>query len=86
MTVSDIDFLQFVSGEEQNLLTTLVDLRLDFDVFSHLDGLFRGPVRPIDVPKGEEVVPSLYLFVHYQLYISVASLARAPIGMSGIDA
>jgi hypothetical protein len=77
MSVGHIDFLHFIAGEEQNLLTSLINLRSDFDVFAHLDGLFRGPVGLIDVPKGEEVAPSLYLFVHYQLYISISALARA---------
>jgi len=48
--VGDIDFLKFVAGEEQNLITTLINLLPDFDVFSHLSGLFRGPAGLIDVP------------------------------------
>lgn len=68
--------MRFISGEEQNLLATLINLRPDFDVFSHLDGLFLAPVDHIDVPQGEETIPSLYLFVHFHLYVSVAALAR----------
>lgn len=76
-TDNHIDFLKFIAGEEQNLLTTLINLRPDFDVFSHLDDLYRGPVDFLDVSIGEEVIPSLYLFVHYHFYLSVASLSRA---------
>ncbi len=62
MEISDINFLKFLTGEEQNILSTLVNLRQDVDVFSHLDSLYREPFGLIDVPIGEEPIPSLYLF------------------------
>ena len=77
MKIGDINFLKFLGGEEQNILTTLVNLRQDFDVFSHLDSLYRAPFGLIDVPVGEELIPSLYLFVHFHLYFSVACLGRS---------
>jgi hypothetical protein len=70
-------FLEYLAGEEQNVLTTLVNLRADFDVFNHLDVLYRAPLDHLDVPHGEETLPSLYLFVHFHLFHSVACLARA---------
>jgi len=77
LKIDDVNFLKFLSGEEQNILSTLVNLRQDFDVFSHLDGLYRAPFGLIDVPVGEELVPNLYLFVHFHLYFSVACLGRS---------
>ncbi|MGH9959768.1 MAG: hypothetical protein ACREBC_22035 [Pyrinomonadaceae bacterium] len=77
MKVGAINFLEFLAGEEQNLLTSLVTMRQDFDVFNHLDELYRAPVGLIDVPKGEDMVPGLYLFVHFHLYVSFAALARS---------
>jgi len=77
LEISDINFLKFLTGEEQNILSTLVNLRQDVDVFSHLDSLYREPFGLIDVPIGEEPIPSLYLFVHFHLYFSVACLGRS---------
>jgi len=77
LKVVDINFLEFLAGEEQNILTTLVNLRQDFDVFSQLDSLYREPVGLMDVPLGEELVTSLYLFVHFHLYFSAACLGRS---------
>jgi len=77
LKIDNISFLKFLSVEEQNILSTLVNLRQDFDVFSRLDGLYRAPFGLIDVPVREELVPSLYLFVHFHLYFSVACLSRS---------
>ncbi len=82
MTPTKIDFLQFLAGEERNMLTSLVNFRSEFDVFSHLDGLWRGAIERIDVPEKEQTIPALFLFVHFQLYISVAALIRAHLSES----
>ncbi|MCI0423300.1 MAG: hypothetical protein L0312_29455 [Acidobacteria bacterium] len=82
MNPAKFDFLQFVAGEEQNMLTSLVNLRPDFNVFSHLDGLWRAAAERIDVPEKEQAVPALFLFVHFQMYVSVAALMRAHVSES----
>jgi len=82
MPYDQIDFPQFLAAEEQNLLITWSNLHPDFRVFSRLDGLMREPVALIDVPKGQEALPGLYLFTHYHLYISIANLARSHLSES----
>ena len=82
MNPAKFDFLQFLAGEEQNMLTSLINLRPDFDVFSHLDGVWRGAAERIDAPEKGQAVPALFLFVHFQLYISVAALMRAHLSES----
>lgn len=82
MNPAKFDFLQFLAGEEQNMLTSLINLRPDFNVFSHLDGVWRGAAERIDAPEKGQAVPALFLFVHFQLYISVAALMRAHLSES----
>lgn len=82
MALGHIDFPTFLAGEEQNLLITWSNLHPDFQVFTRLDSLLREPVALIDVPSGQEVVPGLYLFTHYHLYVSVANLARSHLSES----
>jgi hypothetical protein len=45
-------------------------------MLSHLDAAFSKAIAPIDVPEREQLVPGLLLFVHFHLYISMASIAR----------
>lgn len=77
-----MDFIQFIAGEEQNMLTSMVNLRADLDVFSALDNLWLAPIDLIDVPEKEKVIPMLYLFTHFQMYVSVAAMMRAHLSES----
>ncbi|QJR10114.1 hypothetical protein DSM104443_01167 [Usitatibacter rugosus] len=76
MTPEKVDFLKFLGGEEQNLLTSFTNLRREFDLLSHLDGLWQGAADLIDVPEKEQAVPALFLYVHFHLYVSAAALMR----------
>ena len=73
------NLLEFLSKEENNLLTSMMKYRDDVDAFSRVDGHFQAPVAYIDVPAGNEqarTVVGLYLFTHFHLYLSFATLLR----------
>lgn len=88
----DLNFLDYLSGEEHNLLVSLVNLKPDFDVFSHLDGLYKLPLQKIEIKESEAVIPSLFLFVHFHFYFSISCLLRSHLSeclgsvRKGIDA
>jgi hypothetical protein len=70
------DFPHFLAAEEQNLIVSCLRLNGEFGLLSHLDAEFSKAISPIDVPEREQLAPALLLFVHFHLYISVASIAR----------
>lgn len=43
------NLIEFLSKEENNLLTTIVNCRSDLDAFSRIDGIFQAPFERIDV-------------------------------------
>jgi len=74
-----LNFLQYLATQEQNLITSLVNLRQDFDIFSKLDEIYRAPLTAVDVPNKEAVIAQLYLFVHSEFYFSASCMLRAHI-------
>lgn len=73
------NLLEYLSKEENNLLTSLVNYRHDVDAFAQVDGHFQAPVPHIEVPADNDharMVVGLYLFTHYHLYLSFATLLR----------
>ncbi len=77
MNPEHTSFLDYLSKEEHNLLTSIVNLRLDIDVFSMLDNIYKTPLKNIEASDSEAVIPSLYLFVHFHYYFSVSCILRA---------
>lgn len=77
MKVGELNFLEYLAGEEQNLLASIINFRPDFDAFYNLDNIFQEPFRYLEVTKEEDIVPSLFLFVHFHLYFSVSCLLRS---------
>jgi hypothetical protein len=77
MKVGELNFLEYLAGEEQNLLTSIINFRPDFDAFYNLDSIYQEPIRYLEVTREEDIVPSLFLFVHFHLYFSVSCLLRS---------
>ena len=57
------NFLDFLSREYQNLLTSFVTLHEEFGAFSTLDGFY-------DLPLGIKEVPEKWLIAHQMLWFS----------------
>lgn len=73
------NLLEFISKEENNLLTTIVNHRADLDQFSKVDGHFQAPLQHINVPATDQhgrTILALYLLTHYHLYLSFVTLMR----------
>ena len=77
MNPEHTNFLDYLSKEEHNLLASIVNLRLDIDVFNMLDNIYKTPLKNIEVKDSEAVIPSLYLFVHFHYYFSVSCILRS---------
>lgn len=71
-----VNFLEFLAQEEHNVLASLCNLREEFDLFFNLDQVYKAPLDRLKPKPDDMVVPQLYLFVHYHLYSSVASILR----------
>ncbi|GMQ88627.1 MAG: hypothetical protein BMS9Abin09_0056 [Gammaproteobacteria bacterium] len=77
MKIGQLNFIEYLAGEEQNLLASVVNFRSDLDIFYNLDAVFQEPMQLLEVTEKEELIPSLYLFVHFHLYFSVSCLLRS---------
>ena len=77
MKIAQLNFLEYLAREEQNLLSSIVNFREDFDFIYRLDNIYREPLQYIEVDKPEEFVPRLLLFVHFHMYFSVSCLIRS---------
>lgn len=92
MKAGEVKFLDYLSAEEQNLLTSIINFRSEFDLFYNLDRIYQEPLRRLEVSEDNSLVPELYLFVHFHLYFSVSCLLRSHLSeclssiRKGIDA
>ncbi len=77
MKIKELNFVEYIGLEEQNLLTSMTNFRKEFDLFFNIDKIYQEPLRRLDVPEKEFIIPQLYLFVHYHLYFSVSCLLRS---------
>ncbi len=77
MKAGQLSFIEYLAYEEQNLLTSIVNFRGDFDAFYNLDVAYQKPLSTLEVNVDEDILPSLYLFVHFHLYFSISSLFRS---------
>lgn len=92
MKIKEIHFLEYLGNEEQNLLTSIINFRSEFDLFNELDRVYQEPIKRLDVPDSQSVIPQLYLFVHFHLYFSLSCILRSHLSecfssvRKGIDA
>lgn len=77
MKLTDMNFLDYLGVEERNLLTSMINLRQESDLFYKLDGIYKAPLNRLTVPEDEALVGPLFLFVHFHLYFAVACIARS---------
>lgn len=73
------NLIEFISREENNLLTTMANFREDLDQFPKVDGHFQAPGDYLSVPASDQhgrTILALYLFTHYHLYLSFVTLMR----------
>ena len=50
------NFLEYLGAETGNLLVTLNNLRTEFDMFSHLDGLYRRAIRSGRIDSADDLI------------------------------
>lgn len=77
MKMTELNFLEYLGAEKQNLLTSIINFRSEFDRFYNLDGIYQEPLRRLEVSEEKSLVPQLYLFVHFYLYFSISCLLRS---------
>ena len=82
MKIEEMNFLEYLGKEEQNLLTSTVNFRKEFDLFYTIDRIYQEPLRRLVVSKGSVVIPQLYLFVHFYFYFSISCILRAHLSES----
>ncbi|MCF8034135.1 MAG: hypothetical protein K9K66_15660 [Desulfarculaceae bacterium] len=74
---NQMNFIDYLGVEEQNLLASLVNFREEFDLFHQLDDVYQAPLNRFQGKEGEEIVPTLFLFVHFHLYFTASCLLRS---------
>ena len=67
----ETNLVGFISREEHNLLTTMLNHRVDVDQFSVVDGHFQAPVKHLSVPATDQ-----HGQIMLGLYLSFATLMR----------
>lgn len=77
MSRKEQNFLEYIGIEEHNFLASVINYRNEFDLFSNIDKVYQEPLKRLDIPEKEAVIPQLYLFVHFHLYFSVSCLLRS---------
>ena len=77
MKLGELNFLEYLGNEEQNLLTSIVNFRSEFDLFYNIDRIYQEPIKRLIVSSENVIVPQLYLFVHFHLYHSISCLLRS---------
>jgi hypothetical protein len=82
MTMKLTDYL---GAEETNLVVSLVNFRVEFDLFSEVDGIYQAPLGRLRLPSEDEpglLIGQLYLFVHFHLYFSITCILRSHLSES----
>jgi len=75
----ETNLIKFASKEENNLFTSIHTYHDDVTHFARVDGHFQAPVKHVNVPAADNygrMVLGLYLFTHYHLYLSFATMLR----------
>ncbi|MBU0690338.1 hypothetical protein KKH18_00855 [bacterium] len=78
MIDSEVNFAEFLGREEQNLVVSFLNLRIEYELFKRLDDLYQSPLSRMNniLSKDEWIIHLLYRFSHFQLYFSIASFFR----------
>lgn len=74
------NFLEYLGAEQTNLHVSMHNLHTEFNIFTHIDWLYHGIIRRAKVPEDEMLVMQLFLFCHYHLYHTGATLLRCHLG------
>lgn len=77
MKLGELNFLEYLGNEEQNLLTSIVNFKSEFDLFYNIDRIYQEPLKRLVESSDDVVVPQLYLFVHFHLYFSMSCILRS---------
>lgn len=75
-SLGELNFIEYLGHEEQNLLSSIINWKAEFDLFYNLDRVFQEPLRRMTVSSGSVIIPQLYLLVHFHLYFSSSCLLR----------
>lgn len=79
----ELNFLNYLGTEEQNLLTGLVLIKDDFNLFLNLDYIYQEPLKRLVISEKNDLIPfQLYRFIHFHLYFSMSCLLRYHISES----
>lgn len=71
------DFFEYLGAEYTNLHVTLAKMQAEFNAFTHVDQLYKEATDGGSVAEQDDIpLMSLFLFVHYHLYNSTATLLR----------
>jgi hypothetical protein len=73
----ELNFLDYLGIEEQNLLTGLINLKEEFDLFLGIDYVYQEPLKRLIISEKHDLILfQLYRFIHFHLYFSVSCLIR----------
>ena len=71
-----LDLLRFVGAENEQFMISLANNREDWQVASHLQGLYDAATANMTVHENEIVIFQLLTFTHYHFLFSTACLMR----------
>jgi len=78
--IESANFLEYISLEEYNFLTSILRLEKEFALFTEIDLIYKEYIKIIKSlkikPNHESVIWSLLYFVHFNFYFSIACLMR----------
>ena len=72
----NFSLVSFLATEEQNLLTSTINLRDEFDSFWQLDQVFRDVLPHLGGNEVSRFICQMMIFVHYHLYFSTTTYLR----------
>ncbi len=81
----NINLTEYLGVEETNLLTSMVNFRQEFDLFSEVDRIYKEPISRLRISADDDpglLIGQLYLFVHFHLYFSVSCILRSHLSES----
>lgn len=70
------NILEFVSTENQQFLTTLVNCREEFDIASHLHALYAAALTDQEASERDVIIFQFLMFVHYHFLFATSSYMR----------
>jgi hypothetical protein len=73
------NFIEYLGRQEHNLLVSVIELSDAFHTFKILDEIIRQAQREVDIPESDEILGTMWMFVHSQYYFAVSALLRGNI-------